>query len=203
MYHPGLQNGHADVLNRLPLRDAPETTPVPGYIVQLSETTNSSPVDWSKVKLWTARDLVLSQVLQFILHGWSITIKQEALKPYFARKGELSLLAGCVLCCFRVVIPPQRREEVLHLLHESHPGIVTIKNLARSYVWWPRMDTRLEEKVKTCQVCQSHQKTLPCSPLHPWEWQGRPWPRIHVDYAGPPHGKDVPADYWSSFKMDG
>ena len=22
-------------------------------------------------------------------------------------------------------------------------------------------------------------------PLHPWEWLGKPWSQIHVDYAGP------------------
>ena len=27
------------------------------------------------------------------------------------------------------------------------------------------------------------------SPLHPWEWPGRPWSRAHVDYAGPFMGK--------------
>ena len=51
VYRPGLQNGNADVVSRLPLQDAPETTPVPGDIVHLLETINSSPVDASKVKL--------------------------------------------------------------------------------------------------------------------------------------------------------
>ena len=29
-------------------------------------------------------------------------------------------------------------------------------------------------EVKSCATSQSHQKTPPCSPLHPWEWPGRP-----------------------------
>lgn len=56
-------------------------------------------------------------------------------------------------------------------------------------MWWPKMDSRLEEKVKSCVTCQSHQKKPPSSPLHPWEWPGRPWSRVHVDYAGPFMGK--------------
>ena len=62
------------------------------------------------------------------------------------------------------------------------------------------MDTHLEEKVKSCATYQSHQKTPPR--LHPWEWPGRPWSRVHVDYAGPFMGKmflliieDVLADH--------
>ena len=36
------------------------------------------------------------------------------------------------------------------MLHESHLGIVRIKSLARSFVWWPKMNSRLKEKVKSC-----------------------------------------------------
>ena len=78
---------------------------------------------------------------------------------------------------------------MLNISHDTHPGIVKMKSLARRYVWWPKMDTNSEEKVKSCATCQSHQKTPPCSPLHPCEWPGRPWSRVHVDYAGPFMGK--------------
>ncbi|XP_015749841.1 PREDICTED: uncharacterized protein K02A2.6-like [Acropora digitifera] len=189
LYRQGEQNANADALSPLPLPDLAETTPVPGDIVHLLETINASPVDAAKVKLWTTRDPVLSQVLQFVLYGWPLSIEEEALKPYFARREELNLHSGCLLWGSRVVIPPQGREEVLNVLRESHPGIVSMKRLARSYVWWPKMDTRLEEKVKSCAISQSHQSKLPCSPLHPWEWPGRPWSRVHVDYPGPFMGK--------------
>ncbi|KAL9978544.1 hypothetical protein ACROYT_G016071 [Oculina patagonica] len=67
IYRPGEENGNADALSHLPLPVAPETTPIPGDIIHLLETINTSPVDATKVKLWTARDPVLSQVLQFVL----------------------------------------------------------------------------------------------------------------------------------------
>ena len=44
------------------------------------------------------------------------------------------------------------------------------------------------EEEKLCYLSESP-KTPPCSPLHPWEWPGRPWSRVHVDYAGPFMGK--------------
>ena len=37
--------------------------------------------------------------------------------------------------------------------------IVRMKGIARRYVWWPKMDSLLEERVKNCQVCQAHRKT--------------------------------------------
>ena len=167
----------------------PASTPVPGDIVHLLETINTSPIDATKIKLWTARDPVLSQVLLFVLQGWPSEVDEEALKPYFSRREKLSVHAGCLLWGARVIVPPQGRDEVLNILHNTHPGIVKMKSLARSYVWWPKMDTNLEEKVKRCATCQRYQKTPPCSPLHPWEWPSRPWSRVHIDYAGPFMGK--------------
>ena len=81
LYRPVNENGNADGLSRLPALDVPGSTPVPGDIVHLLETINSSPVDATEIKLWTARDPVLFQVLQFVLQGLPSEVKEEALKP--------------------------------------------------------------------------------------------------------------------------
>ena len=52
--------------------------PSQGNIVHLLETINSSPVDAT-----------------------------EALKPYFIRREELSVHAGCLLCEACVIVPPK------------------------------------------------------------------------------------------------
>ena len=87
------------------------------------------------------------------------------------------------------MIPKACREAVLDMLHEAHPGIVRMKALARSAVWWPGIDSDLEMKVKRCQPCQVNGKTPPVAPLHPWEFPTRPWSRLHIDFAGPFLGK--------------
>ena len=103
---------------------------------------NTSPVDAAEVKLGRAREPVLSQVLQFVLHRWPSAVKEEALKLYYARRAELGVTAGCLLWGSRVVIPLQGREDVL----KSRPRIVWMMSLARSYVWWPNMDKRVEKR---------------------------------------------------------
>ena len=105
LYRPGNENGNADGLSRLPVVDVPGSTPVPGDIVHLLENINTSPVHVNKIKLWTARDPVLSQVLQFVLQGWPSEVEEEALKPYFIRREELSAHAGCLLRGARVTVP--------------------------------------------------------------------------------------------------
>lgn len=51
------------------------------------------------------------------------------------------------------------------------------------------MDQEIVKKVKGCIKCQSNQSAPAKAPLHPWEWPGLPWARIHIDYAGPYMGE--------------
>ena len=91
---------------------------------------------------------------------------------------ELSVHAGYLLWGSRGIIPPQGREKVLNILHDFHPGIVKIKSLAGSYVWWPK---RMKGE-KMCYLPKPS-KDPPYLPLLPWEWPGRPRSRVNVDYA--------------------
>ena len=55
---------------------------------------------------------------------------------------------------------------MLEELHETHPGATKMKVLARSYVWWPKMDYEIEVVVKQCPVCQESRASPPLAPLH-------------------------------------
>ena len=188
-YKAGQTNGNADGLSRLPLPEMPESVPVPGETILLMEHLEGTPVHSGHIKEWTKRDPVLSQVLRFILEGWPTKNNSEELNPYFTKRSELSVEDGCVLWGARVVVLPQGRSKILTELHEAHPGESRMKALARSYVWWPGMDQEIVKKVKGCDKCQSNQSAPAEAPLHPWEWPGNPWSRIHIDYAGPYKGE--------------
>ena len=188
-YKAGQTNGNADGLSRLPLPEMPESVPVPGETILLMEHLEGTPVHSGHIKEWTKRDPILSRVLRFILEGWPTKNNSEELNPYFTKRSELSVEDGCVLWGARVVVPPQGRSKVLTELHEAHPGESRMKALARSYVWWPGMDQEIVKKVKGCDKCQSNQSAPAEAPLHPWEWPGLPWSRIHIDYAGPYKGE--------------
>lgn len=88
----------------------------------------------------------------------------------------------------RVVVPKTLRILLLAELHQGYQGIVRIKELARSYVWWPSLDSDIERQVKSCQACQEQHNVAPKAPLHPWAWPTPPWQRLHVDFAGPFRG---------------
>ncbi|KRZ00007.1 Uncharacterized protein T11_5724, partial [Trichinella zimbabwensis] len=54
----------------------------------------------------------------------------------------------------------------------------------------PKMDSEIENLVRTCELCQQSRASPPHAPAHKWESPRIPWSRIHVDLAGPIRGKN-------------
>jgi len=76
-----------------------------------------------------------------------------------------------------------------------------MKAIARSYVWWPNMDSKIENIVSKCEVCQELRSQPAKADVHPWVFPSTPWSRIHVDFAGPVSGHTylVIVDAYSKF----
>lgn len=182
-----LQHANADGLSRLPLQQA---CTVGHYedpsIFNLSQI-DCLPVTAKNVRFYTSRDRELSQVLQFVMRGWPQDV-DASLLPYYRRRNEMSVEEGCMFWGMRAVIPYKLQQRVLQELHNGHPGIARMKALARSYMWWPGLDTAIEDVAKSCVPCQSVKHAPPLAPLQPWTWPAKPFERVHVDFAGPIQG---------------
>ncbi|KAI4887000.1 hypothetical protein NFI96_027939, partial [Prochilodus magdalenae] len=189
-YRCAADHGNADGLSRLPLpeRHKEKQGSVDSFLIKYME---SLPIHCSEVKRETKADVTLSQVIEMASTGRFPPAKDadSRLVPFILRKDELSVLQGCLMWGNRVVVPPKLRPGVLDELHTGHPGVVRMKSLARSYVWWPGLDGQVEERCKMCTPCQRCQKSPALTPLHPWPWPTSPWQRIHIDFAGPFEGR--------------
>ena len=184
-YKNSKSHANADALSRLPCpqeKELPGSDPVEIY--NLSQI-DSLPVSANDIKRETRRDHVTSKVLDFTLNGWTEKPQDERLKPYYTRRNELSVQHGCLMWGIRVIIPLKLRNKVLEEIHVGHIGIVKMKALSRSFLWWPGLDNEIEQLAKRCAGCQINQKSPTKSSLHPWEWPSAPWERIHIDFAGP------------------
>ena len=84
----------------------------------------------------TKRDQTLSKVLEMTKRGlFPLKSKDEELKPYVLRQTELGTQGDVLLWGNRVIIPPGGTQTLLNELHQTHPGIVKMKSLARSVIW--------------------------------------------------------------------
>ena len=85
--------------------------------------------------------------MSHIQNGWPEKV-EAYLKPYHRRQEALSVNNGCNLIGDRVAIPASLREKAAQTLHMGHAGTICMKTLARSLVFWPKMDQQVEEIVK-------------------------------------------------------
>jgi hypothetical protein len=108
-YRPGNKLSNADALSRLPLKDVPAIVPTPADVTCVINHLSDSVVTASEIATWTNTDPVLSRVKRFIQSGWTVLTPNISVN----RKLELSIVNGCILWGFRVVIPEKGREKVL------------------------------------------------------------------------------------------
>ncbi|KRX81483.1 Uncharacterized protein T06_10520, partial [Trichinella sp. T6] len=149
IYRPGKEIANADAISRLP-KQSTENNGSHNPVILLLETIDNSPLHSKDIAKITAKDLILTRILSWAWRGWPKSVSDERLKPYSDHP------------------TPSTSQNPQGIAHR-HPGIVQMKALARSYVWWPKMDSEIENL---------------------WESPRIPWSRIHVDLAGPIYGNN-------------
>lgn len=183
-YVPGKDLTAADALSRSPVRQA-ETTELAEEIQGFVEhVTSSLPVTHPSLKQIAAEqkvDLECQRVTKLCASGWPSRRDVGAdLKEYWAHKDDIAMGKDILMCGSRIVIPRQFRESVLNQLHEGHFGIEKCRARARGSVWWPHIDTDIENLVKKCHTCLKHSRNKKM-PLQPTEFPERPWQRVGMD----------------------
>ena len=128
----------------------------------------------------------MSHVLGSVFKGHgALPAVDDRFRPYSNRFHELSCHLNCLMWGNRVIIPEKLRDSVLQELHEGHFGIVKMKSIARSFVWWPKIDKDIEDLCYPCSGYNKHSNMPKSAPAHPWDWTKDPWERLHIDFAGP------------------
>lgn len=187
-YRKGNEVNNADFLSRLPIEIQPddveaiEKDETFAEVNMVSYTKPELIINLEKISAATRNDEFLRQLRQYVLNGWPESGVPENFKNYYKRNEELSVDGGCVLYDGRIIIPESLRAPILELLHENHTGIVRMKRLARSYVYWERIDRDLENCVKVCESCQVTQRDKTDKVYVSWSETSSFFERIHVDF---------------------
>lgn len=188
-YVPSGQN-QADCFSRLPLKENFDEGLVEISYLNYVVGNSDLPVDCNQIREVTRKDPLLNRVMRYVSNGWPGKVPVDV-KPFFLYKNQLTVEDGILMLGYRVVIPTTLQPKILSELHSTHQGIVKMKTVARSYVWWPQMNNQIENVAKSCEMCLPHKSDPPKAKLITWEFPTKPWERIHIDYLGPYQGKFI------------
>ncbi|VEN53985.1 unnamed protein product [Callosobruchus maculatus] len=175
-YRKGSQLHEADMLSRLPLKDITEID----SSINSFNLSEELPISYKDIAKVSSKDAVLMKVIDYVKSGWPSHVASE-LKPYYVKRNELSCEQNCLLKGTKVVIPEALRTQILELMHEDHIGIVRTKMLARSTLWWPNVNSDIENMINGCQVCQQSQNNQERF-LMSWPKTENVFSRIHIDF---------------------
>ena len=198
-YRPTSKHSNADVCSRFPLPNCEDSNELmDSEILHVSDSVPESVfavyigegkplLNCTLIAKLSRTDAIVSKVIHYVMEGWPQRLgdPSDKLTPFHGRQGELSVDSGCLMWGSRVVIPEKMRTDVLQLLHSTHMGSSSMKNMARRYLWWPGLDADIESVSKRCSSCTMSQPLPRSSAPHPWNPAEHPWDRIHIDFAGP------------------
>ena len=185
VYVKGSRHCNADGLSRLPIPNDTESEgkEIREYSYLHYCEQSQLPIRAVDIKQHTIKDETLSKVMKYVMCGWEIDdTAHSELKSYKSRQNEITVEQGCLMWGHRIIIPETLKEHILKELHSSHFGVVRMKAMARSFVWWPKIDSDIEMMVRECEPCNLERPNPARSELHVWPYPGAPWQRIHVDF---------------------
>lgn len=113
------QANNADCLSRLPVNvkdlqiESDDVNYVGTYLQFIQG--NDIPIDFNNVREETKKDVLIKNVLNYVLYGWPSNQPDvdNDLKPYFQRQAELTIENGIIMWGHRIVVPHTLRQPLL------------------------------------------------------------------------------------------
>ena len=125
----------------------------------------------SDLQACTASDPDMQQLIAVIKEGWPDHRDSfpPAVKPFWNYRNELSVMEGLVFKGERIVIPVALIKDMLKRVHIGHMGMVKCKNRAKEVMFWPGMNSQIEDIVSSCPACTEHQSSNHKEPMIAYE----------------------------------
>ena len=140
------------------------------------------------IKEATHSDKTMQDLITAIHNGFSSDRQNSSVLEYKKLQGQLTVEDGLILLdSHRIVIPKSKRQDVMLKLHASHQGIERTKRRARQSVYWPGINSDIQNTVQACAKCQEYLPSQQHEPMRFDPTPSRPFEDVSADlfsYAG-------------------
>ncbi len=184
-HKPGKDLVVADTLSRAPLPDIdPEIEKeISCYVHTLLSTLPVTDKMMARLKRATSEDESLQQLRTTVLSGWPETKQEVPIKAreYWHCREEISEIDGILLKNERIIIPSSLRPEMLEKIHVGHMGVEKCKRRARDVLYWPGMNSQIEEMVLKCSTSLEYRPSNQKEPMIAQTSPTIPWDTVTTD----------------------
>lgn len=176
-----------------------------GEIPELNELVHALNISNEKKIIYkqaTSSDVILGKIRKYLIEGWPSRKKEvdADCKFYWKFLNDLILDDDLIFLNDRIIVPTSLRIEVLNQLHQSHLDIEKNKRRARSLVYWPGINSDIENKITTCIFCQKFRNANVKNEMISHEIPTLPFQKIGMDiFEFDKKDVLVIADYYSKF----
>ena len=195
IYTPGHKMFVADTLSRsLPkgqVASSETDQDIEGVVAAVMASLPISDDRLDEIRDVMQSDMILQLLKRTILEGWPGERKNCPVEivPYWNFRDELVVMNDLIFKGSRVVIPYQLRSLMLKKIHEGHLGREKCKRRARQVLFWPGMNTDIDNLVESCSICLSHRPVQQAEPLLPHAATEctMPWEKVATDLMNIEH----------------
>ena len=126
-----------------------------------------------KIRHETSLDLIMQAISKYLCRSWPNKIYkvETPVHPYYKIWNELSEYHGLILKGSRIVTPTTLRKRMKQILNIGLLGIERTKVNARGTMYWPNINTDIENMVANCTECEIYRNKLEketlCNTLFP------------------------------------
>lgn len=189
VYKPGRYLYIADTLSRAvapssgTASEPRDDLDVRAQVCAIATSNSLSDTHFIELQKHTSSDEEMQELIKIIKNGWPIDKNhlQDILKSYWDCRDELTVEYELVWKGERIVIPKCMRRDMLKRIHIGHLGAAKTKLRAREIMYWPNMNSQIQDMVSHCQACLTHRKENSKQPLIPHEIPNRAWSKVGTD----------------------
>ena len=201
LYHIKGEQNISDYPSRHPSKPVNDTQ-IEQYVNFVAENACPNAISMQDMKNQTKADPVLQILTELIRSNTWYKLERPQLYPEICQhlptllqyrnvRNELTVndTSDIILKGNRIIVPKIYQDVVVKLAHQSHMGLTKTKALLRTKVYFPNLDTIVEQYINHCSICQALGKPKPPAELAITPTPDEVWDIVNMDYLGPlPNG---------------
>ena len=109
------------------------------------------------------------------------TSSTEQLFPCYSHGNEITYHDGILLKNQRIIVPTTLRSEVKSIIHKGHFGLENSKKRAHQALFWPLINSEIEDMIKNCPTCLTFCNRQSSEPTIKHPVPEEPWTKLAAD----------------------